>query len=101
MRMFKRILLYAAIVISIVVMVVCIAGMIGAWYYNTPATDAVLGIVDPVTEAVQVAETVTDEAGMALQDDLHQGGRGGTGALGHCRRRCRSQHRGRGAFPDF
>ena len=68
MRIVKRILLYAAIVISIIVMVVCVAGIIGAWYYNTPATDAVLGVVEPVTEAVQVAEKVTDEAGRALQE---------------------------------
>ena len=62
MSVFKRILMYAAMVISIIVMVICIAGIIGAWYYNTPATDAVLDIVVPATEAVQVAEKVTNEA---------------------------------------
>lgn len=68
MRIFKRILMYAAMVISIIVMVICIAGIIGAWYYNTPVTDTVLGIVVPATEAVQVAEKVTNEAGRGLQD---------------------------------
>jgi len=68
MKLFKRILLYTAIVISILVMVVSIAGMIGAWYYNTPATETVLDIVDPAAEAVQAAGTVTDEVGTVIRE---------------------------------
>ncbi len=54
-------------VISVIVLVVCVAGLIGTWYYNTPVTQAILDVVVPVTDALQLAEEVTSETGAVLE----------------------------------
>ena len=67
MTTFKKILLYAGMVVSFIVLVVCTAGVVGTWYLNTPLTEAVLGVVLPVTDAMQLAEDVTGETGIVLE----------------------------------
>lgn len=66
MSTFKRILLYAAMVISILVLVLSVAGIIGAWAYNTPATEAILDILVPVTNALQRSEELVNTTGQSL-----------------------------------
>ncbi|MCP4198365.1 MAG: hypothetical protein GY762_14540 [Proteobacteria bacterium] len=66
MSTFKRVLLYAGMVISIVMLVLAAAALIGTWVVNTPATEKVLGIVVPITETLQGVERLSSETGVAL-----------------------------------
>lgn len=68
MSTFKRILLYAGMVISVIVLVLCAAGIIGAWVYNEPITETILEIVVPLTDALDIAEKVSGETGAVLQE---------------------------------
>jgi methyl-accepting chemotaxis protein len=55
-------------VISIIMLVLCVAGIIAAWAYNTPLTETLLGFVVPATNIAQRVETVASETGGTLDD---------------------------------
>ena len=64
----KRILLYAAIVISAVFLLLGLAGVIGVWVVNTPATETFLAILEPIDNTLQRLEGIAGEAGVALSE---------------------------------
>lgn len=64
----KKILLYVGMILAVVTLVLAAAGIIGAWYYNTPVTETVLSILVPVTNTLQRVETIAGETVTALED---------------------------------
>ncbi|MEA3334830.1 MAG: hypothetical protein U9R25_02905 [Chloroflexota bacterium] len=64
----KRILLYAAIVLSVIALLISVAGIIAVWYYNTPVTESILSLLVPATDAMARVEQRTGETGMTLTD---------------------------------
>ena len=68
MSTFKKVLFYAGMVISVIVLILCVAGIIGSWVYNGPITEAILEIVVPITDVVDTAETVSGETGTVLEE---------------------------------
>ena len=68
LNILKRILLYAAIVISAVFLLLGLAGVIGVWVINTPATETVLAILEPIDNTLQRLESVAGEVGVALSE---------------------------------
>lgn len=65
---FRRILLYTAMVISIIFLLLGLAGIIGVWAINTPATETVLAILEPIDLALQRMELASQRAGGALSE---------------------------------
>lgn len=65
---FKRILLYAAMVISVIFLLLGLAGIIGVWAINTPATETILAILEPIDLALQRMELASNRAGVALSE---------------------------------
>lgn len=69
-NIFQRILLWAAIVISAIFLLLGLAGIVGVWAANTPVTNTVLAILEPIDNGLQRLETATIEAGAALDEVL-------------------------------
>jgi DNA repair exonuclease SbcCD ATPase subunit len=65
---FQRILLYAAMVISVIFLLLGLAGIIAVWAINTPATETVLAILEPIDLALQRMELASQRAGGALSE---------------------------------
>ena len=65
---FKRILLYAAMVISVIFLLLGLAGIIGVWAVNTPATETILAILEPIDLALQRMELASQRTGAALSE---------------------------------
>jgi len=65
---FKRILLYAAIVISIIFLLLGLAGIIGGWVINKPVTDTIQAVLISFDTALQRMEEVSVNAGAALSE---------------------------------
>jgi hypothetical protein len=68
LNIFKRILLYVAIVIGAVFFLLGLAGVIGVWVINTPATETILAILEPIDNSLQRLEGVAGEVGVALSE---------------------------------
>lgn len=65
---FKRILLYSAMVISVIFLLLGLAGIIGVWAINTPATETILAILEPIDLALQRMELASQRTGAALSE---------------------------------
>lgn len=65
---FKRILLYAAIVISILFLLLGLAGIIGGWVINKPVTETIQTVLTSFDTALQRMEEVSINAGAALSE---------------------------------
>jgi DNA repair exonuclease SbcCD ATPase subunit len=68
LNIFQRILLYAAMVISVIFLLLGLVGIIGVWAINTPATETVLAILEPIDLALQRIELASQRAGGALSE---------------------------------
>lgn len=68
MSTFKRILLYVGLVISIIMLVLGLAGIIGIWAVNTPATETILEMLAPINTALQRVESISHETVIALTE---------------------------------
>ena len=66
MSTFKRILLYAAMVISVIMLLLGLAGVIGAWTVNTPVTETILAVLAPINAALGRVESISAETVAAL-----------------------------------
>lgn len=64
----QRILLYAAMVISVIFLLLGLVGIIGVWAVNTPATETILAILEPIDLALQRMELASQRAGGALSE---------------------------------
>jgi DNA repair exonuclease SbcCD ATPase subunit len=64
----QRILLYAAMAISVIFLLLGLAGIIGVWAINTPATETVLAVLEPIDLALQRMELASQRAGGALSE---------------------------------
>ncbi len=67
-NIFQRILLWAAIVVSAIFLLLGLAGIVGVWVANTPATNTVLAILEPIDNSLQRLEVAAGEAGAALDE---------------------------------
>jgi len=65
---FKRILLYAAIVISIIFLLLGLAGIIGGWVINKPVTETLQTVLTSFETALTRVEEVSVNAGAALSE---------------------------------
>jgi len=65
---FKRILLYAAMVISVLFLLLSLAGIIGGWALNKPATEAALTVLTSFDNALQRIEEASAKTGAALSE---------------------------------
>ena len=68
MSIFKRVLLYAGMVISIIVLLLCLAGIIGTWAINKPATETVLRVLAPINTAVERVERLSSRTTTTLTE---------------------------------
>ena len=66
MSIFKRILSYAGMVISVIMLLLGLAGVIGAWTINTPVTETILAVLAPINAALQRVEGISAETVAAL-----------------------------------
>jgi methyl-accepting chemotaxis protein len=66
MSTFKRILLYAGMVISVIMLLLGLAGVIGTWYVNTPVTETILAVLAPINAALLRVEGISAETVAAL-----------------------------------
>jgi hypothetical protein len=64
----KKALLWAAIVIGGLFFVLGVAGIVGVWLANTPVTNTILDILEPIGITLQRLETGSGEAGAALAE---------------------------------
>lgn len=65
---FKRILLYAAIVISVLFLLLSLAGIIGGWAINKPVTETIQTVLTSFDAALTRMEEVSVNAGAALSE---------------------------------
>lgn len=68
MPIFKRILWYAAIVISSLFLLLGLAGIIGGWAINKPLTDTILAVLVSFDEALHRMEEASSKASAALSE---------------------------------
>lgn len=64
----KKVLLWAAIVVAAIFFLVGVAGIIGVWAINTPVTNTILAVLEPIDNTLQRLEAVSGEAAGALAD---------------------------------
>jgi methyl-accepting chemotaxis protein len=68
MSVFKRILLYAGMVISVIMLLIGLAGVIGTWSLNTPVTETILEVLSPINTTLQRVESISHEVVAALTE---------------------------------
>ena len=64
----KKVLLWAAIVVAAVFLLLGLAGIVGVWVVNTPVTETILAILEPIDNTLQRLEVISGEAGVALTE---------------------------------
>ena len=62
---FTRVLAFAVLIGACLVLILCLAGIIGVWVANTPVTEAILDTVRPLISALESAQ--------AAMEDVNQG----------------------------
>jgi DNA repair exonuclease SbcCD ATPase subunit len=68
LNVFQRVLLWVAIVIGGLFFLLGLAGIIGVWAVNTPVTNTLLAILQPIDNTLQRLEVVSGEAARALSE---------------------------------
>lgn len=62
---FTRVLAFAVLIGACLVLILCLAGIIGVWVANTPVTEAIVDTVRPLISALESAQ--------AAMEDVNQG----------------------------
>lgn len=68
LNVFQRVLLWVAIVIGGLFFLLGLAGIIGVWAVNTPVTNTLLAILQPIDNTLQRLEVFSGEAASALSE---------------------------------
>ncbi|MGD8488093.1 MAG: hypothetical protein PVJ23_01155 [Anaerolineae bacterium] len=68
MSILKRILLYTGMVISMIVLLLCLAGVIGTWVINKPATETILSALAPINAALERVESLSKGTARTLTE---------------------------------
>ena len=55
------------IILSIIVLVLNVAGIVGAWAVNEPLTDSIVGILEPVEETLELAGDLLDRISAGVE----------------------------------
>jgi len=66
----QKLLLWVAIVIAAVFLLLGLGAVVGVWAVNTPVTNTVLAVLQPIDNTLQRLEVVSGEVGTALSDAL-------------------------------
>lgn len=66
MEVLKRILGIASIIISVIFIIACLAGIFFSWYINTPITNAITGILNGVEKVLVVSESSLERVNSEL-----------------------------------
>lgn len=61
-----RVLAYAVLIGACLVLILCLAGIIGVWVANTPVTEAILDIVSPLISALESAQAAMENVNRGM-----------------------------------